>query len=411
MNIFKILASGDGNINEANVSAFLGYLLDPYADHGLGDELLSRILQEFRSSEMGESFPDNLLVDDEVVDLSPGSSFEVEILLEQAFKDDDNDKKQIVDIVVLIYQIKRQQKESIAKQILARENNRELKQIFLIENKIKTESAQKDQLKNQYSNTLETLKRLDLSKDKIENLISYIYMTPESDSVKSIFREFQNEVKNCPKFHLFWNLKASESEKQSKSLLQIMKGIVSESQLGEMEPIHEETVYLLRSFINFIQSDFRTRLEEKVTGKMIRDISYDFKQFSEDKKTIFSAKSFELLQKFHEYIESRYPILSQRHSTSHPISIFFANSLDQQKFKILSISRSGKGVYIQAVLRNTPQAELRLLELKDYLKRENFQYTEKERILFIRNENQEPISFEKLIRFFDFYWKFLKLEG
>lgn len=33
MNIFKILASGHGSISETNISAFLGYLLNPNEDH------------------------------------------------------------------------------------------------------------------------------------------------------------------------------------------------------------------------------------------------------------------------------------------------------------------------------------------------------------------------------------------
>ena len=44
MNIFKILANGDGKINEANISAFLGYLLDPYQNHSLGYEFLHRFI-------------------------------------------------------------------------------------------------------------------------------------------------------------------------------------------------------------------------------------------------------------------------------------------------------------------------------------------------------------------------------
>ena len=44
MNIFKILASGNGNISETNVSAFLGYLLNPNEDHGLKDEFVKLFL-------------------------------------------------------------------------------------------------------------------------------------------------------------------------------------------------------------------------------------------------------------------------------------------------------------------------------------------------------------------------------
>ena len=44
MNIFKILASGDGSINEPNISAFFAYLIDPYEGHGLGTKMLQRFL-------------------------------------------------------------------------------------------------------------------------------------------------------------------------------------------------------------------------------------------------------------------------------------------------------------------------------------------------------------------------------
>lgn len=42
MNIFKILANGKGSVNEENISAFLGYLLDPSGDHGLRHEFIKR---------------------------------------------------------------------------------------------------------------------------------------------------------------------------------------------------------------------------------------------------------------------------------------------------------------------------------------------------------------------------------
>ncbi|NLV68389.1 MAG: PD-(D/E)XK nuclease family protein [Spirochaetes bacterium] len=47
MNIFRILSSYDGSINEPNVSAFLAYLLDPYSNHGIAGLLLQKILGEF----------------------------------------------------------------------------------------------------------------------------------------------------------------------------------------------------------------------------------------------------------------------------------------------------------------------------------------------------------------------------
>ncbi len=306
MNIFKILASGDGTINEANVSAFLGYLLDPYADHGLGDELLSRILQEFSATASNVSLPDGIFNEDEIVDLSSSSSFDVEILLEQAFKGKSNEKKEIVDIVVLIFQKEKIQIESIAKEMLSGNQARELKQIILIENKIKAGSAKDEQLKNQYNNTIDTINfhnKLNLSMEKIKKLISYIYISPESNATKDIFQTFHSEEKDCPKLPLFWKEDSSENKSESNTVLQILKDIVRDSQLGDIEPVHQETVYLLRSFINFIESGFRTRLEEKVSGKKIPNVYKDFDLFSEKEKYLLSEESSDLTKKFLNFVQ------------------------------------------------------------------------------------------------------------
>ena len=46
MNIFRILSSNDGSINEPNVSSFLAYLLDPNEDHGISSLLLQELLSD-----------------------------------------------------------------------------------------------------------------------------------------------------------------------------------------------------------------------------------------------------------------------------------------------------------------------------------------------------------------------------
>lgn len=45
MNIFEILSAGNRVLKEEHISAVLGWMLDPYHDHGLGMELLKRICQ------------------------------------------------------------------------------------------------------------------------------------------------------------------------------------------------------------------------------------------------------------------------------------------------------------------------------------------------------------------------------
>lgn len=111
MNIFKILANGDGTINEPNVSAFLGYLLDPKADHALGYEFLKAFLEPVLA---GEDFK--------------VEKYDYQIFYEQAFKEE-NAKKQIVDVVIVCYEVQLGTgRESFVKEFMA--NSKNLKKSF-----------------------------------------------------------------------------------------------------------------------------------------------------------------------------------------------------------------------------------------------------------------------------------------
>ena len=173
MNIFKTLASGSGSINEPNVSAFLGYLLNPKEDHGLGDAFLRRFLEPLinKNKDLGDMKGRNLSI---------RSDFEIEILLEQAFKtDNDKNKNEIVDIIILCYERKLQKgmylAENIIKQKKDGQDNR--KQIFLIENKINDASVTSGQLKRQFARMINRLK--DWGIDSPKSIVSVIYVTPD----------------------------------------------------------------------------------------------------------------------------------------------------------------------------------------------------------------------------------------
>lgn len=99
MNIFKILASGDGSINEPNVSAFLSYLINPNEDHGLRNHFLKKILLELIKNNLNNNFLKNKLLidykkmgkhnkmqitDDDIRSFKEDLS--VDVYLEEAFK-------------------------------------------------------------------------------------------------------------------------------------------------------------------------------------------------------------------------------------------------------------------------------------------------------------------------------------
>ena len=80
MNIFRILSSNDGSINEPNVSSFLAYLLDPIEDHGISSLLLQEFLSDI--AEIDKDFLSKIKYDNRIADLSKYSGYSINIIPE-----------------------------------------------------------------------------------------------------------------------------------------------------------------------------------------------------------------------------------------------------------------------------------------------------------------------------------------
>ena len=80
MNIFRILSSNDGSINEPNVSSFLAYLLDPTEDHGISSLLLQEILNDI--TEANKDFLSKIQYNNRIADLSKYSGYSINIIPE-----------------------------------------------------------------------------------------------------------------------------------------------------------------------------------------------------------------------------------------------------------------------------------------------------------------------------------------
>lgn len=259
MNIFKTLASGSGSINEPNVSAFLGYLLNPKEDHGLGDSFLKRFLEPLlKKSDNLKSMKGK--------NLSIHSNFEFEVLLEQAFKDDNSDESnQIVDIVILCYETESQQGHSLAEDIIRQKINGvgSPKHIFLIENKIKDESCdpEKEQLKFQYNQTIGKLKKMGI--DNPKELVSVIFVTPKG---KNCDVEFSNFSETLNKTCLLWHTEKGDSV--SKFIREILE--------KEPKPIGVYCKHTLKAFLEFIENDFKSTIKEESEKKRKDYSEYNF---------------------------------------------------------------------------------------------------------------------------------------
>lgn len=228
MNIFKILASGDGKVYEPSVSAFLGYLLDPNKEHGLKDYLLKAVFEKLRK----ENDISSLIINENIVNLTDNPKYKVDVELEEQVNINSGVPRDI-DIVITIHK------------------DDKLIFILCIENKISAKSVTNNQLNEQ----LEGIKNKyqeSIQKDNTE--IGFIYLTPEScPKCKEEYEKFKNFHNYIPSTHLSWNgdiynLLVSMLEKESK---------------GIIEPIFDYSKYTIKAFMNFIKTDFQSYKEEK----------------------------------------------------------------------------------------------------------------------------------------------------
>lgn len=239
MNIFKVLANGDGSINEANVSAFLGYLLDPKADHALGSEFLKRFLEVISEDE--ESFEESFY------------DLDYQIFYEQAFKEENN-AKQIVDLVIVGYQTKMDSgKENLIHDFVA--NTKNIRNIYLIENKIRKGALTKEQLIKQYKSTLHQLP------DEICQNITSIYLTPDESKYTTEFDAAKTELVNS--YQLHWK----SSNNKATTIVAILHGLLNDEVFGKIEPLNEYTLHTIKAFCQFIENDFKSERQIETTRK------------------------------------------------------------------------------------------------------------------------------------------------
>ena len=270
MNIFKTLASGSGSINEPNVSAFLGYLLNPKEDHGLGDAFLRRFLEPLLKQNKQLDFMRNR--DLSIRDLSIRSNFEFEVLLEQAFPND-GDPKEIVDIVILCYEKEYKEGMFLAEAIIKQkaEGQKRPKHIFLIENKIKDTSVTSNQLKNQYEQTIKKLSDKEgINIDKPEGIVSAIFVTPEGKYSTDEFKNFSKIDNNTDnKYHLLWHKdnKNASLTNDDTYISTIIKDIIN----SEYPPINIYCKYTLQAFLEFIEKNFQSTINEELKVKKLRE--------------------------------------------------------------------------------------------------------------------------------------------
>lgn len=253
MNIFKILSSNDGSINEPNVTSFVAYLLDPNENHGLGSKFLESFLTPIVLAH-SERFKD-LIYLHKIRDLSRNSKYEVRVQAEVKVVSLENERvKKTRDIDIVIELFDQTFSESVPKYS------------FCVENKIKDSAIQKGdyQLFEETVGLINSYQATSLEKE--QPLVSFIFLT-YSDS-KSAVNEFQHLITNLahvglevPCFHQVWG--GGEKGSIEVTIVDMLGNLLKDETEGKIEPIYEYTKHTIKSFMSFIYSGFQSYKEEK----------------------------------------------------------------------------------------------------------------------------------------------------
>lgn len=252
MNIFRILSSNDGSINEPNVSSFLAYLLDPNEDHGISSFLLQAFLNSILT--IDNEFLKKIQFGGKIADLSKASGYSINILPELTVNIDSKKKRRDIDIVLEIIEDK----------------SKEILYSICLENKITDLSISKND--SQLEDELNGLEAY-YNEIGIKPEIYVIYLTP---SPSNIAIQSFDKLEYARKCHLFWN-------KDDNSIFNMLLRIFNDENNGLIDPINNQASYLIKSFLSFINTDFKSYIEEKKEkferknyGKPVIDILNDF---------------------------------------------------------------------------------------------------------------------------------------
>lgn len=253
MNIFKVLSSNDGSINEPNVTSFLAYLLDPYENHGLGSRFVESFLTPIVLAN-NEQYKE-LIYNNRIRDLSRNSKYEVRVQAEvKVISSESEAAKKTRDIDIVIELFDRTFSGSLPKFS------------FCVENKINDGAIQKgdNQLFEEIIGLANYYKVSSLV--DVTPFVSFIFLT-HSGSQKALneFHELLLTLKvegiGVPCYHLSWG--GEERDSLEVTIVDLLSRILKEEAIGKIEPIYDYTKHTIKSFISFIYSGFKSYKEEK----------------------------------------------------------------------------------------------------------------------------------------------------
>ena len=230
MNIFSSLSLGNGRLNEANLSAMLGFLLAPNRQHGFGDEFLKRFLSAI----------DKVRFSNFIASRLPPQA---EVLYETAYTLTEVGRV-VIDVEIRIYEHSFTNNEDFVPEI----------------HRILIGSASREQLKNEY---LAVMQELDAEMD--ENLarpdLTVVFLTPPGQH-KDLDEEWKGietlqEVK-CRR--LRWSIEGEEN------ITFLLRGILKDESAAKIHPIPDYIRHTVKAFIQHVE-ETEAGIELKSSGR------------------------------------------------------------------------------------------------------------------------------------------------
>lgn len=228
MNIFTVLSQGKGRLNEENLSAMLGFLLSPSQTHGLGDTFLRQFL-----AAVADACNEPRRFDDILHSSKP---IRTDILLESAYNL--GKQRRVIDIEVQIS----------ARQINATTHGTEYMEVhrIAIENKVKEQAADREQLKEEFIGLLQDIE----ADDKIK--VTMVFLTPPGESVK-LADEFAALDDSTLGVHKKAWLRWAGADEQPQHIVALIKELLRQEDQAFISPISDYLRHTLKAFVRHIR--------------------------------------------------------------------------------------------------------------------------------------------------------------
>ena len=219
MNIFNALSQGKGKLNEENLSAMFGFLLNPNNEHGLGDLFLKRFLKLISSDKRDFSS-----ITDE--------NYSMDITFEAPYDCEGKSRRIDLDLKFFV--------------------NNDEKLRILIENKIKNASADKTQFLDEYLGVKSNL--IEEGLKEIE--VVMVFLTHPSND-KHLVAEYNELDENILmdghyKKWIYW-----DNNNEKDTIRYELKQILIDESMMVINPISEYIRHTIKAFVCFIKESMQ----------------------------------------------------------------------------------------------------------------------------------------------------------